>query len=282
MKNTIYIYAIFTFIVIYSCSTKNSNNLVELNISEHISNDTSAIEPTIVWNIKGDSINPTLKAKFKRSLSLPFQIDTNTLKKQSGEIIMDEDLLKKSDSALVNSELIQLRSSMVYEQNMDYHIYFLDKTEEVTKMSKSKYEDYLSRIDIGQTKVARAFVYGNLKISDSTELLIWYVKHNTYEACPYGYGIMYYGTLITSDQIQLSFPLAEHTGGGDPPVSSSLLVSINIDEKGIFQQDYYKLVTDEFEMGDGDYQLKTKNDYFERNAKIRRDTLEYFKDIVEP
>lgn len=262
---------------VVSCSENKTNKTVELNnsiIPDSVSSvDTVVNESIQKWDIKGPIIDTLLKDKFTRVIALPFRLDTNHLKLQSGTIITDEKLFAKSDSTLNYKELNQLRSNMFFAENQDYHTYFLDKAEEITKMSRSSYEAYLAQLDIGQTKVARAFSLGKITLSDSTTLLIWYVKHNTFEACPYGFGMMYYATLITSDHIQGSYPIAEHTGGGDPPVSSSLLVDFVLHPNGKFTQHYTHEINDEFPVDDGGYVLKNKVDRKKYMGSFTRDSI---------
>ena len=262
-------------LALFACGQKTETTTLAENTKVEPITEHSVVveEEQIVWNIKGEVIDSTFKSKFKTQLTFPFSIDTNLLIRINGETVNDEDLLRKTDSTINFKELKKLRSSIIYHSSEENYKWYLDKSVEFDKMSKEEYKSYLSSIDIGQAKVSKVFSYGIQRLTDSTELLIWYIKYNTFEACPFGFGTLFFGTVLTSNHIQCSFPLAEFTGGGDPPIFSEQKIDFTLSEDLTFVQTTRTSSTDEVLGDHGDYVLKSDRKTNVLQGRITRDTV---------
>ena len=126
-------------------------------------------------------------------------------------------------------------------------------------------DEYLEAIDIGMTARSEGAIADLLEINDSTTLLLWVIDYNSYEACPYGWGIDLFGSLFVNDRFVNTALIAESSGGADAPVWGETLVTATINN-GIIdqhQRDRYGDVDEEdneiITMNYKDHQLKIVN-----------------------
>lgn len=229
-------------------------------------------EPIIDFNLKGPIIDSVLLSKFSDEFKLPFGIDTNQL----------EDFIDNSDGKeLTLEDYTWLTTGFTKNIRSERNDWYLEQMVKFKKMSKSKLQEYEDQLDIGQLAFSKIYPYGNVKISDSTNLLIWYMRHRTMDACPFGFGQVFYGTLITSNHIQCSMPIAEFSGGGDPPIFGEVKMDFSIDVNKNIVQGFFESETDEVLISEGNYELKTTNTNKTLNGAISRDTI-FSDEILKP
>jgi hypothetical protein len=227
------------------------------------------ITPDIDFQLTGPIIDSILLSKFNREFQLPFHLDTNQMMEQRYD--NDRKQLTLSDYTSLTVDF----SKNIRSERNDW---YLDQMVKFQKMSKSQLQDYEDQLDIGQLALSKIYPYGKLKISDSTQLLIWYMRHRTMQACPYGFGQVFYGTLITSNHIQCSMPIAEYSGGGDPPIGGEVKMDFLVNEQKEIIQIMTDVFTDEMEISPGDYDLKTVSSTTKLKGFISRDTV-YSDDV---
>lgn len=172
--------------------------------------DTSTM---VVQSIQVDM--DALLAKFPAASDLPFTPDSSYLSE-----------INRADSPVLSDQEVQFLAQNLADNDLSYSasytledVHFFDslKTDEA-------YEQYLEVLDIGMMADATAYPYGNLKLDDSTTILLWCVSYHTYEACPYSAGELLFGSVMRHNEIRSCSVIGEDSGGGDAPYWSSTLV----------------------------------------------------------
>jgi hypothetical protein len=236
---------------------------------EQVLVEDSVLPQAIDYNLTGPIIDSILLARFSRKFSIPFHIDTNQL-----EDFIDD----KDGKELTLEDYKWLTTGFTRNIRSERNDWYLEQMVKFKNMSKSKFQEYEDQLDIGQLRFSKIYPYGNVKISDSTNLLVLYMRHRTMDACPFGFGQVFYGTLMTSNHIQCSMPIAEFSGGGDPPIFGEVKMDFLIDLEGNIVQEFIESETDEVLISEGDYDLKTINTNKTLNGSISRDTI--FSDVI--
>ncbi len=114
-----------------------------------------------------------------------------------------------------------------------------------------------------------------ISLDDSTDLFLWLVDYSSYEACPYSAGKSIYGSLFVNKEFRNTALIGDESGGGDPPVwgstiitseiSSEVIKLLEVQEFGDEDENYEEVISrDEYhhllKIQDG-YLVETETDY---------------------
>ena len=193
-----------------------------------------------------------LLAKFKKSYSLPLELDSTFIIQFDSETGDDPYNLNREEVAYLSSSI----SDEMPTSRADYHIKTFIELDSIKRFGD--YENYQQNLDLGQTRYSHANTAGKVKISDARSIYLWSVDYATYEACPYGWGTYIFGTLFENGKPIQAVLVAEYSGGGDPPVwgKTHLYSTITKDHiKAKFVDEY----------GEEDYD--TGEEYVQRSEK---------------
>lgn len=203
--------------IFFSCATETTNDSIQE--TSQIT-DTTVIVDSIIDQIIEIEVDPKrnvidvekLFSKASENFELPLKIDSSFLEKYA---LQGED----SEYNLNGQEVKHLGFSFPTEANISNSKSWQIKTfTEIDSLKKNGgYDDYLSALDIGQTKYSAANAFGKVNVNEQSIILLWSLDFSTYEACPYGYGTFIFGTVFTNNTATNTSLLAEKSGGGDPP-----------------------------------------------------------------
>ncbi|MEO9533459.1 MAG: hypothetical protein ABJG68_00560 [Crocinitomicaceae bacterium] len=217
MKTLIPLSLLFT-VFVFSCTNEGTVDSGQNSNSEDP--DTSTVLDSIVDEIIQIPVDSNRRKidvsalfdKATENFELPLKIDSTFLEKYA---ITGDDAeynltyqeaqhlgFSFPDGNLSNSQKWQIQTFV----NMD------------SLKQSNKLEDYLSSLDIGQARYATANMFGKVKVSDQTTILLWSSDYATYEACPYGEGVYIFGTVFTNQTATQTSLLGQESGGGDAPV----------------------------------------------------------------
>lgn len=187
----------------------------------------SANDSTVVDTIPADSnivINQdSLNAVFSMVTELPYIQDTSFLFESVGE-----------DSTWLTRDQVQYLTYGFVDSDLSYsglyHVddfYFFDSLSNI----EGAYEEYLAVLDIGMMAQTNAFAVQQVKVDDSTRIMLWCVNYSTYEACPYASGTILYGTIIRNGHVTSCTILGEDSSGADAPVWGETLILCSLTQE---------------------------------------------------
>jgi len=200
--------------------------------------------------------NPELEKLLKKFnvAELPYAIDDKKLDKIEGG-----KELKGKDIKLLAQTIPEKDLFM----DLDYalkNFYVIDSVK-----AKGTYEEWANGLDLGQTKQSKAYSLAQIKTGENSSVLFWILEHSTVEACPYSWAKTVLATTINKNKIGETIIFAEHSGGGDAPVSFDRII------KGIVTPELnFTLVLKEeldqdepkIEITDGCYETELKDGKF--------------------
>lgn len=197
--------------------------------SDSHSQDTTAID-TVGEQIVYDEEFEAILAGLEFKLAEGFQFDSAyiSVPENPAEI---HHLLKGKDVIALTSNMTDCRTTNWKDWTLKEFLK-LDSLKE-----DGKFEDYSSSLDLGMTAASDAYSKEVLILNDSTDLLVWYIDHHTYEACPYGYGTVCFGSLFVNGNFKNTAVIAEYSGGGDPPAWGSTLISAEVKDGAVYQSE---------------------------------------------
>lgn len=171
----------------------------------------------------------------------------------SNDFLLNEkfmgDSIKNNTKNLLSLENVRFLASTIHSDSIsEINQYYLKDyfTIEQAK-KKKKYEEYLSKLDIGMMKDANCYALNRLEFGDSLAILIWKIEFSSYEACPYYEGTHFLASLIADNKLLQTIQLATEESSADAPITSKTLQTGKISEKGIFNFAYESTVS---EMGE--------------------------------
>lgn len=94
--------------------------------------------------------------------------------------------------------------------------------------AKGTYEEWAEGLDLGQIKQSKAYSLSQIKTGENSSVLFWILEYNTVEACPYSWAKKVLATAINKNKIGETIVFAEHSGGGDAPVSFDRIIKGNV------------------------------------------------------
>lgn len=169
----------------------------------------------------------TILSKSDTMYAIPFTVDT--------VIVQNIEENDRDEQKQLNYENIQLLTkNLPNDIGTSVNSFYIDEFIYIDSLKAyGEYADYLSSIDIGMMQEMDAFVEGEIEIDIQRKLLLWSMTYSTYEACPYGYGTIVFGTYLNDGEVKNTVTLAEISGGGDPPVWGDTKVWSSVDESEI-------------------------------------------------
>ena len=187
-------------------------------------------------------IKPTTLAKYKYEYNI-------------SDLVFDEELLDHYDEAswsdslkLTSSEIKELAITFTKDDLSEYLSYHFNSASMIDSLIEhDAYEEYEQSLDLGQIATDYMYPIEKYKIANETYLLVTMRNYHTYEACPYGYGMYFYGTLIKNGNIISTSLIAENSGGGDPPVSAYTKIYSEVTDKGTFKATYLNVVEEDYD-----------------------------------
>ena len=201
---------ILALILVCSCSSDESAETV-ISANEKSEESLDTLSEVVFEEIQ---INDHLQAILDKSTAkyaLPIVIDTNFIKAIDFE--------SKDAQNVLNFENVRyLTSSLIENEPTEYAGYSLNSFFKIDSLkAEGEYEDYVNGLDIGMMQEADAYGEGLINLENNQHMLLWSLNYSTYEACPYGYGSIVFGTLLNNYEVMNTLVLAEVSGGSDPP-----------------------------------------------------------------
>lgn len=148
-----------------------------------------------------------LMSLFKNPIALPFTVDSAFLAKE------------KFGDSLGTSELKLLAGNRFKHELMDPLEYELNDFYKIDSIKATgTYPQWCDKLDIGMTKYANAYAAGKIELDPNTTLLVWILKTESYEACPWSNSVAVYLTSVKNGVPVESCIAGESYGAGDAPV----------------------------------------------------------------
>ncbi|HEY1038689.1 MAG TPA: hypothetical protein VGF30_04750 [Bacteroidia bacterium] len=128
--------------------------------------------------------------------------------------------------------------------------------------ARGTYKDWADQRDLGQTQQSDVYPLYKIETGNASYVLFWMLDYSTVEACPYSWAKTVFATAIHKNKVGETIVFAEHSGGGDAPVSFDRRIKGNLDEdwkitlnlKEELDQDEPKI-----EITEGLYELEMKD-----------------------
>ncbi|MBA3664908.1 MAG: hypothetical protein H0W61_11970 [Bacteroidetes bacterium] len=139
-------------------------------------------------------------------LQLPLVIDTNFILEVDTNQRIPYQQLRQLGANFLDTEI---SSGLVYDINSFCEIDSLKQA--------GAYAQYVSKLDIGMTKIAISFKLGRIDLKNGARLFLWGVHNSSYEACPFFGGTTIIGTYVNTNKQNTHFVIGEISAGGDPP-----------------------------------------------------------------
>lgn len=247
MKNLFYFISAF---VLLSCSGETENT-TEQNSAEKevvLKNDTTIQEVVPLY------YSDTLKTMFGKAQHSDF-----TLEELDSLFIAS---LEKEEETffLSGDEVSILQEKLVESPCTEFNTYQINEFLKMDSLNESgELEEYLSSLDIGMMARIDAGAIQLISLNDSSDIFLWFLDYNTFEACPYASGTAVYGSLFVNKEFRNTAVLGDISGGGDPPVWGRTLIT------SIIQGQEIKIVEIE-EYGD-EYYDEEKETYKEETTR---------------
>lgn len=161
-----------------------------------------------------------ISERVNRTFDAPYRLDKNAIEslENSDNWLSEEEVELLSQHMLVKPGFGDIDSRMK-EYFRFNHI--IDSIGE---------EAYQNQMDLGMTRNFDAYLHDRVNLSENTYLLIWSFDYSTYEACPFYAGQYVLATMCTNGKISNTVFVGEDSGGGDPPVWSSVLATSEISD----------------------------------------------------
>lgn len=158
-----------------------------------------------------------------KSATLPFTVDTSFLFH-----------LEKGDS--LGTFDIQTLTQNIFKHSLtdglDYDLKTFYKIDSIK--AAGKYKQYCDSLDIGMTKISKAFALNEIQLDANTLILVWGLQTSSYEACPSSASWSAYFTIINKGNVGETFLLGEYSVFADAPVSAERTVSGKLLADGTF------------------------------------------------
>ena len=188
---------------------------------------------------------------------------------------------------LIGEEVKILLKNFKSTETTDFIDYYIDAFYNIDSLkSVDGYTAWAAERDLGNIKYADCYFRHKAQLNPETQLIFWSLVYSTYEACPYGYGTYIFATIVYKGEITESFSVAEHTGGGDPPVSGSDERYCEISQEGNIKIAYQGISDEDNEqpkveltLGNFEYEIKEGkfvviSEKKDKPKMVKRETVE--------
>ena len=192
----------------------------DVEATDTLSEDTLVIE--VDPNRPEIDVNALL-AKSEKNFDFPLTIDSTFIDQFNEEAETEYDLTWHEVKYLAFDWVDNNTTSMA-----SYDAETFIELDSIAKQGDEAWEAYQNSIDLGMARYSNGYIVGTIELDEKSQILLWATDYATYEACPYGYGTCVFGTLFTTGIGINTALLGEISGGGDPPVWGSKLVTSEI------------------------------------------------------
>lgn len=134
----------------------------------------------------------------------------------------------------LSGDSVQLLSSVLSQLKVNGHFYKVipDFLRIDSLKRNGLYETYLRKMDIGFLQNAEAYFLKSVQLNSQEEGKIWFIKYNSYEACPYYHGVDVFLSLYEDQTIKTTIQIGSNYSVIDPPMAfESILESKQEDNK---------------------------------------------------
>ena len=104
-----------------------------------------------------------------------------------------------------------------------------------------KYKEYRDSLNIGMTEVSTAHALNEFHLDANTLVLVWGIRSESYQACPYSNIWLTYFTIIYKGEVKETFLMGEYMVWGDAPVSVERIVSSTLSADGSLSVDVLQI-----------------------------------------
>ncbi|TND07148.1 MAG: hypothetical protein FD123_3293 [Bacteroidetes bacterium] len=188
-----------------------------------------------------------LSARFKASDTWPYKVDSLRI-----EDITKADSLSAAEVKILSS--VQAKHELTDAAEWDLKSFY--KIDSIK--SKNGYAKYCEGLDIGMIKYANAYALDKLVMDEHTTLLVWGLRTESYEACPYSHDKSVYFTIIRDGAVSGGFLLGRLMGAADAPVYMNAQIQGNLEKDGRFTLEARSINNDE---GSEDFEMLEKARY---------------------
>ena len=139
----------------------------------------------------------------------------------SEEISLDSLALDKifADSTMKNLEPDEVKSLVKDLEDTSIFYGLTDSFLKIDSLKKSgKYEEYVSKLDIGMFKDIKAIQYKDFDLGNGKSLKIWGYGYDSYEACPYTNGKVLFVSTFEKGKSLTCIPFAYYQNWADAPM----------------------------------------------------------------
>ncbi len=251
--NSFILFALCSLLI--SCGSSNTNNTNSIKDSIICIMPLDTIQTKTVEVSEPDENLSKLLLLFTETKELPLAIDEKQIDNLTPKYI-----LKSKEVHLLTDSILQ---NKLYE-GVDYDLSGFYKIDSIK--SKGKYKDYKESLDLGQLKDSRAFPLYKLTINTDSYILLWGIDASSYEACPFSWTKIIFASLISKNKLTNTIVFAEHSGGGDAPVSFDRIIRSSISKDLKIKQNLREEQDDgeepKLELTEGFYELSIANEIF--------------------
>jgi hypothetical protein len=139
-----------------------------------------------------------------------------------------------------------LAASLADEELTKPNAYYLKEFYSIESAKKNKkYDEFLEKLDIGQTKDANCYALSRIEFGDSIAALLWRLDFSSYEACPYFQGSHYLLSTVYNGKVVQTIQVGADESAADAPVSSTILQEAKISAQGKLTYKYESSVDEE-------------------------------------
>lgn len=245
---------VMAVMLLTSCGSEPKSESVATQAVLEVPKDTAAMEVIA----EAIPVNPELEALvklFTTKKELPFQLSAEEIDKTEGW-----PTAQAGTKALKTKE-VSLLAASVKKNNlfMDVEYALKDFYTIDSVKTKGTYKDWAESLDLGQTQRSDVYALYKVETGPSSYVLFWMLDYATVEACPYSWAKTVFATAINKNKTGETIVFAEHSGGGDAPISFDRKI------KGSLSQDLKLVLTlreeldeDEpkIELTEGNYELQ--------------------------
>ena len=148
----------------------------------------------------------------------------------------------KLDPALVKILAAKLSDDELTKPNA----YYLKEYYSIEHAKKNKkYDEFVEKLDIGQTKDAACYALARMEFGDTLATLVWRLDFSSYEACPFFQGSHYLMSTIYKGKVVQTIQVAADESAADAPVSSTILQEAKISGQGKLAYHYESSVDED-------------------------------------
>jgi len=201
-------------LLLFSCSDNQSinNSNVVLNQKPTVKKDTIKHKEDEVI-VKKNLIQNNIFNKIDSVFSIPLSVDSTFIT----NII---DLNNQVDTSTLSANEVRFLTEHLFDSTPDTYLisYLKDFYNLDSLIQNNTYNKYVDELDIGMMKFCRAYINGQIELSNDTTIVLWSLTYSTFEACPFTFGTKILATLFINDNKKNCIQIGELSGGGDAPM----------------------------------------------------------------